>query len=169
MSMSAGGRHEYAARITWTGNRGEGTGAYDAYARSHRISISGKPDIAGSADPAFRGDADRHNPEDLFVAALAACHMLVYLGLCARQGVRVMGYEDDARGTLVLVPGGGGSFEDITLRPVVAIADASALEPARALHDRAHELCFLARSCSAPIHVEPVVRLAYSPLAASNP
>ena len=46
--------------------------------------------IAGSADPAFRGDRTRYNPEDLLVASLAACHMLWYLHLAADAGVVVV-------------------------------------------------------------------------------
>ena len=68
--------HRYATRTEWTGNLGEGTANYRAYARDHRISAAGKPDLAGSSDPAFRGDASRWNPEDLLVASLSSCHML---------------------------------------------------------------------------------------------
>ncbi len=68
--------HRYEATVTWTGNRGEGTAGYKAYGRDHTIACPGKPAIRGSADTVFRGDADRHNPEDLLVAALSACHML---------------------------------------------------------------------------------------------
>jgi organic hydroperoxide reductase OsmC/OhrA len=59
------GTHHYAATITWTGNRGQGTTGYRDYDRNHMISIEGKPDIAGSSDAAFHGDVTRHNPKDL--------------------------------------------------------------------------------------------------------
>lgn len=156
----ASGEHAYSARVVWDGNTGEGTAAYDRYGRDHRIVIGGKPELAGSADPAFRGDAARHNPEDLLVASISACHMLFYLSLCARDGVRVLAYEDDARGTLRMDAGGGGRFEQVTLRPAVTIHPASDAELALRLHERAHALCFIARSCGFPIHHEPTVRAA---------
>ena len=53
----------------------------------------------GSADPGYLGDGSRHNPEDLLVAALSACHMLWYLHLCAVNRVVVTDYEDAAEGT----------------------------------------------------------------------
>ena len=68
--------HRYRATIAWTGNTGRGTEAYGAYDRAHDILVEGKPSVLGSADPAFRGDASKHNPEDLLVASLAGCHML---------------------------------------------------------------------------------------------
>jgi hypothetical protein len=49
--------HRYRATTVWTGNRGAGTSDYRAYDRAHVIRIAGKVDIAGSSDPAFRGDA----------------------------------------------------------------------------------------------------------------
>ncbi len=159
MAATTNALHEYAARVRWTGNLGEGTSGYAAYGRRYDVLVDGKPDLAGTADPAFRGESDRHNPEDLFLASISACHMLSYLALCARSGVRVTAYEDDARGTMALHPGGGGRFEEVTLRPAVTVADAEAAELAARLHERAHQLCFIASSCSVPIHVEPVVRV----------
>jgi organic hydroperoxide reductase OsmC/OhrA len=150
--------HSYTARVVWTGNTGDGTGSYASYSRDHVVRIAGKPDLAGSADAAFRGEAGRHNPEDLFVASIAACHMLVYLGVCARHGVRVLSYEDEATGTLTLDRSGQGRFEEVVLRPVVGIAEGSDAEVAIELHEQAHVRCFIASSCSVPIRHEPSVQ-----------
>ena len=69
-------KHEYASRIEWTGNLGQGTAHYRAYGRNHSIAAPGKASaIDGSSDPAFRGDGTRYNPEDLLVASVSACHM----------------------------------------------------------------------------------------------
>ncbi|MCY3830426.1 MAG: OsmC family protein, partial [Rhodospirillaceae bacterium] len=113
--------HTYTATITWTGNRGEGTRSYRGYGREHDIACPGKPVLRGSADPAYRGDADRHNPEDLLVAALSACHMLWYLHLSASAGVVVTAYEDRAEGTMRTQADGAGEFTGVTLRPRVTI------------------------------------------------
>src|SRR5690606_13087549 len=152
--------HRYAARIVWTGDRGSGTSSYTSYGRDYRVLVDGKPELPGSADAAFRGDPDRHNPEDLFVAAVAACHMLSYLSLCARQGVRVLSYEDEAAGTLALHPGGGGRFDAIVLNPVVVVAEGSDEALALRLHDEPPRRCFIANSCSVPIRHRAAVRTA---------
>ncbi len=68
--------HHYRTQVLWTGNLGQGTASYRAYERSHEIVVEGKPLIAGSSDPAFRGDKTKYNPEELFVASLSTCHML---------------------------------------------------------------------------------------------
>ncbi|MEX0899835.1 MAG: OsmC family protein [Gammaproteobacteria bacterium] len=152
--------HTYRARIVWEGNTGEGTASYTAYTRDYRTVIDGKPDLPGSADPAFRGDAAKHNPEDLLVGALSACHMLFYLSLCAKAGIRVLAYEDDAEGTMEIEVGGGGRFTEVVLHPRVTVAADSDTALAESLHARAHELCFIANSCSMPIRHEPQIHSA---------
>ena len=69
-------RHQYSVELEWTGNRGDGTRHYTAYERDFVARVSGKPSLEGSADPAFRGDAGRWNPEDMLVASVSACHKL---------------------------------------------------------------------------------------------
>ena len=93
-------KHTYALTVVWTGDQGSGTSRYDAYSRDHLVRVPNKAAIEASSDPAFRGDAARHNPEELFVASLSSCHMLWYLHLCATNGVVVTGYVDEALGTM---------------------------------------------------------------------
>ena len=52
-------RHTYSIHVDWTGNQGTGTLAYRAYSRAHEITAQVKTAIAGSSDPAIRGDAAR--------------------------------------------------------------------------------------------------------------
>jgi organic hydroperoxide reductase OsmC/OhrA len=153
-----GSTHDYTAHLVWTGSGGAGTTDYGSYQRSYSIDIEGKPLLRGSAHPNFRGDAAQHDPEDLFLAAITSCHMLSYLGLCARRNVRVLTYEDRASGVLALRAAGGGRFTEVTLRPVVTLAHGADEHLARELHQAAHEACFIANSCSVPIRVQATVR-----------
>jgi organic hydroperoxide reductase OsmC/OhrA len=148
-----GHSHQYRVGVEWTGNRGSGTDGYRNYARDHVIHIEGKPAIAGSSDPAFRGDAAKHNPEDMLVAALSACHMLSYLHVAALAGVVVTEYADAAEATLA-TEGNTGHFIEAVLHPVVTITAASDPVKARALHDDAHHACFIAGSVNFPVRCE---------------
>jgi len=146
--------HHYKLRVTWTGNQGTGTSSYSAYSRSHEISAPGKPSIDGSSDPNFRGDPARWSPEDLLVASLSACHKLWYLGLCAKAGIVVVSYEDDAEGSMAEDGNGSGQFTEVVLKPRVVVAAGSDLEKAEALHHTAHEKCFIARSVNFSVRCE---------------
>jgi organic hydroperoxide reductase OsmC/OhrA len=141
----------YTTTIKWQGNTGEGTRSYKAYERSYSIQINNKPEIAGSSDPAFRGDGSRHNPEDLLLASLSSCHLLTYLHLCADAGVVVTAYTDEATGTMVLTPGGGGHFSEVRLNPRVTVENSSMIAKANELHGLAHQHCFVASSCNFPV------------------
>ena len=152
---------EYRSQLEWTGNTGTGTSSYTSYSRNYHLRIDGKPDLVGSADHHFRGDPGRHDPEDHFLAAIAGCHLLSYLALAARHNVVVLDYRDEASGVLAL-EGGGGKFTSVTLRSVVTIAAGSDRDRALALHHTAHEQCFIANSCSVPIHHEPTIVVAGS-------
>jgi organic hydroperoxide reductase OsmC/OhrA len=152
--------HHFSAQIRWTGNTGSGTSGYRDYARDHVIAMEGKPDLLGSSAPVFRGDGARHNPEDLLVGALSACHMLWYLHFAAVNGVVVTGYEDDAVGVMETEADGNGRFVSVTLRPRVVIDSGSDAAKAQALHADAHHFCFISNSVNFPVHCEPTVVLA---------
>lgn len=157
-------QHSYAATITWTGNKGEGTTDYRAYERSHTIQMTGKPDIAGSSDAPFRGDITKHNPEDMLLASLSSCHMLWYLHLCADAGIVVTNYVNNATGILVETPGSGGHFSEVSLHPVVTITDETRIAEANALHDKAHKFCFISNSVNFPVKHTPVCKVATAAL-----
>ncbi len=147
--------HGYTATVTWTGNRGNGTHSYSGYTRDHDIACPGKPVISGSADPDYRGDAERHNPEDLLLAALSACHMLWYLHLCAAAKVVVTAYEDKAMGVMHTHADGTGKFTKVILRPQVTISGDSDKATAKHLHEKASAMCFIARSVNFPVAHAP--------------
>lgn len=151
--------HDFKARLVWTGAEDGPARDYASYSRKHEIHIDGKPALLGSSDPAFRGHAERHNPEDLMVAALSACHMLWYLHKTTDNGIVVVAYEDDASATLVLDPG-NGRFVEAVLRPRVTIEHGGDAALALKLHDDAHEECFIANSCNFPIRHEAEIVVA---------
>nr|MDQ6926415.1 OsmC family protein [Candidatus Eremiobacteraeota bacterium] len=137
--------HRYAAHVRWTGGVSGPAVDYATYSREYVVEIDSKPPLRGSADAHFRGDRALHNPEDLLVAALLACHLLSYLAECTRAGIAVVAYEDDASGEMTLIDG-KIRFREVMLRPRVEIADPARIDEAIALHDRAHAECFIANS-----------------------
>lgn len=157
MSVMESKEHSYSVQVRWIGNLGEGTSGYRSYSRNHEISVEGKPTIAGSSDPTFRGDPVRYNPEELLVASLSTCHMLWYLHLCSRAGIPIVDYRDDAVGIMTQTSDGGGHFKEVVLRPEVTIEKGDAAT-ADALHKEAHRLCFISRSVNFRVRCQPTIR-----------
>lgn len=147
--------HEYHSRIVWTGNRGQGTAGYRSYDRTWDVAIPGKAAIHCSNDPLLGGDPSKMNPEDLLISALSACHMLWYLHYASDAGIVVTQYEDAPLGIGEVTKGGAGRFTRAILRPHVTVKEGTNIEAATVIHDRIHDVCFIARSVSFPISYEP--------------
>ena len=149
--------HHYDLKLRWTGAAMGPTASYAGYSREYRIEIPGKPPITGSADPTFRGDPALANPEDMLVAALSACHMLSYLAVCALGKIKVISYEDAASGTMSEIGPQRSAFTEVVLRPRVVISADSDPAKAKALHDQAHKICFIANSVNFSVRHEPEI------------
>lgn len=145
---------EYTVALAWDGSPA-GTANVREYTRDHIVSADGKVPIQGSADAIFRGDKGRWNPEEMLVASMAQCHMLWYLNLAARAGITVLTYHDNPTGTLIMDADGSGRFSEMTLHPMVIVADIEDIGRAAELHDKAHKFCFVANSVNFQVHIEP--------------
>ena len=155
-------KHNYTADLKWTGNTGSGTSDYTAYERSFVIEsgdIKVRP-ILGSADPAFRGDKSRYNPEEMLVHSVSSCHMLWYLHICADNGVVVNSYSDNPIGEMTEQSNSGvGQFTKILLTPRIKVANKTMVEKAISLHGKAHQMCFIANSLNFPVQIIPQIEV----------
>jgi organic hydroperoxide reductase OsmC/OhrA len=105
-------------------------------------------------------------PKDLLMTALSACHMLSYLAVCAHAGIVVLSYEDSMVGT-VARRDGKVKFVDVLLRPKVTLEEGGDIERAKALHEKAHNICVVANSMNFPVHYEAEVVSAGGSVAAA--
>lgn len=148
--------HHYKLKLDWESHDGNGTANVRTYDRSHTVSIDGKPHLQLTTDNPSVGDRSKLNPEDLLVSSVASCHMLSYLYACALEGVIIMSYTDEATGTMIDNGADGGHFQEITLRPVMTVADSSMVAKAIALHHEAHRICYIANSLNFKVSCQPV-------------
>ncbi len=144
---------EHVAVIRW--RRTTPGFAYEEYNRAHEVAFDAGVTVPASAAPAFRGDEDRVDPEEMFVASLANCHMLTFLALCARKRLTVDSYEDKAVGAMTKNESGKLWISRVDLHPNVVFASGIAVDAAtlEALHHKAHGECFIANSAKTDIVV----------------
>jgi organic hydroperoxide reductase OsmC/OhrA len=152
--------HHYRLDLSWSGGELVAARDYKSYSRTFTAAIPGKPLFTGSSDPAFVGDPSMHNPEDLLLIALSSCHMLSYLALCSNSGIKVRSYHDHAEATMSQGADRNFAFSRALLKPQVVIEPGSDQAKAMRLHQRAHEICFIARSVNFPVETEAVVEVA---------
>lgn len=148
--------HHYQTTITWTGNKGTGTSTLKSYERDLTMVVAGKPVIPGTSEVSIEGNKIRYNPEELLQCAVASCHMLSFLYVCAKNGVVVTAYVDHSTGTMKDTPDGGGHFTEIILKPEITIAGEINEEKLSGLHHEANKLCYIANSCNFPVYHQPI-------------
>ncbi|HEU4663626.1 MAG TPA: OsmC family protein [Dokdonella sp.] len=147
----------HTATITW--QRGDASFADGRYSRRHEWRFDGGSVVAASSSPhvvpAPWSDAGAVDPEEAFVAAISSCHMLWFLSLAAERGLVVDTYADDAVGTMARIAPGRQAITEVVLRPRIAFAgDPPQADVVAALHEAAHERCFIANSVKTAIRVE---------------
>lgn len=149
--------HQYRCRLDWTGSTADG---YDAYDRTHRARCPpAGAELQLSSDPAFGGNPDLLNPEQLLVAAASSCQMLSFLAYAARARIDVVSYVDEAE---AVMPEDATPVRitAIALRPRIVIGGEADEERVRHFVERAHEACFIASSLRSEITIEPVIEFA---------
>jgi organic hydroperoxide reductase OsmC/OhrA len=146
--------HRYESKLRWNGSTAAG---YETYEREHRVVVPpAATELALSSDPAFNGDADLPNPEQLLVAAASSCQLLSFLAIAARSRVEVLEYADDAEAVMPedVKP---MRITQITLRPRIVVAPGTDLDRVTRLVGKAHDACFIANTVNAEIAVEPTI------------
>jgi len=153
--------HEYRAEVRW--QRGEREAFLDnRYSRRHLLRFDGGVEVAGSASPAVvpppMSEAAAVDPEEMFVASLASCHMLWFLSIAATQGLRVDTYADAASGVMAKDGAGRVAMTLVTLRPTARFSGERlpTREQIEAVHHEAHAECFIANSVKTEVRCEPV-------------
>jgi len=150
----------HGAELIWTARDDEDFLA-GRYSRRHEIRFDGGASLAGSSSPSVVrepwSDPAAADPEKMFVASIASCHMLWFLDYARRAGVFVRAYRDAPSGEMGKNAEGKTAVLGVTLRPHVECdADRATLEE---LHHKAHEACFIANSVTSHVRVEPVFEI----------
>src|SRR3954453_1643252 len=110
--------HTYRATLAWEGRTADG---YDHYDRAHTVTVPpAKQSLDLSGDPAFKGDPDKPNPEQLLLAPASSCHLPSFLARAARSRIHVLAYTDEAE---ALMPEDDPPVRitQITLRPRITV------------------------------------------------
>lgn len=152
----------FVSRLNWTGSEKGATRNPAAFSRDLEVTM-GETSVAMSSAPAFRGDASRVNPEQLFVASLSACQALTYLYVAARNQLAVVAYEDEAEGHLEVVDG-RMRIARVVLRPRITLDAGADIEKAGQLVQQAHGQCFIGNSVRTRVEIEPAFALAQAAL-----
>lgn len=152
------GMAEHRATIRWRHTSGDfrkGT-----YSREHTWTFDGGVSVPGSSSPHVvrepYSNASCVDPEEAFVASISSCHMLTFVYLAQQRGFEVVSYEDEAVGRMAKNERHVPWVSAVDLHPRVVWAgdpQPTAAEIA-ALHEAAHEECYISQSVKTEICVK---------------
>jgi organic hydroperoxide reductase OsmC/OhrA len=144
---------EHRAAVAW--RRTTSGFGYDDFNREHEVAFEDGVAVAGDAAADYGGQGAGIDPEALFAASLAACHMLSFLAVAARMRIVVDAYADEAVATVAKDAEGRLAVTRVALRPRVTFAGEVAARKRAQLHELAHRNCFGANAVKAEIVIEP--------------
>jgi organic hydroperoxide reductase OsmC/OhrA len=145
---------EHIVNLQWNGNGKDF--AYETYPRDHRLVFDNGQTIHASSAPAYFGNVEGIDPEEMLVAALSSCHMLTFLAVASKRGYIVVDYQDHAVGHLDKNAEGKMAVTAVQLNPRVQFTGEKTPdhEELDKLHHKAHENCFIANSVRCEITVK---------------
>ena len=154
---------EYSAKIIWKRNS-DVAFTDNQYSRGHRWEFDGGAVVPASSSPhivptpySVEANVD---PEEAFVASIASCHMLFFLGIAAKGGFVVDSYVDNPVGIMERGADGKVQVTKVTLRPEISFSgdNQPTGDQLEKLHHQSHEQCFIANSVKAEVVTEMVNR-----------
>lgn len=149
---------EHRATIRWRHTSGDfrkGT-----YSREHTWTFDGGVSVPASPSPHVVRPPYSNpacvDPEEAFVASISSCHMLTFVYLAQQRGFEVVSYEDEAVGLMTKNERGVPWVNVVDLHPRIVWTgerQPTAAEIA-ALHEAAHEECYISQSVKTEIRVK---------------
>ena len=147
----------YQAQVIW--QRQQQQFSDNKSSRAHEWKFDGGLSVPASSAPSSvplpYSLAENVDPEEALIAALASCHMLFFLAFACKQGYIIDTYDDEAIGTMSKNEHGRLYISAITLRPRVLFSGdkTATAEQISALHELAHEHCYIANSVRAEVTI----------------
>ena len=147
----------------WCPSAGPGTAAAERRATAiiHATTKSRRRASPSSLAPPTRPFAATGRAGTRKSCSWRRCRPVTSSGICnlaAEAGIVVTAYIDRAEGVMEISAGGAGRFKSVVLHPAVTVKSGSDIERARALHESAHEMCFIANSVNFRVECEPEIK-----------
>ena len=98
----------------------------------------------------YGGRADTLNPEELFVASINGCLMLVFYHFAEKSGVEIESYEARAEGTVEKTKN-GLRFTSVSVQARVKAAATDVTNDLRKLAELAEKYCLVSNSLNCPV------------------
>ncbi|RKY06061.1 MAG: hypothetical protein DRP56_08100 [Planctomycetota bacterium] len=118
-----------------------------------KIAMSGIHGAEVGAPECYGGSPDALNPEELFVASINSCIMLVFYHFADKYRVELRSYSTAADGTVEKTKN-GLRFTGVSVKAKVVLCDESQAEKIEEIAQLAGKYCLVSGSVSCPVSYE---------------
>jgi organic hydroperoxide reductase OsmC/OhrA len=130
---------------------------YQNPGKSAKTTMSGISESEIGPPPEYGGSPNSLNPEEMLVASVNGCIMLVFYHFAKKYEVEVASYHSDANGQVEKTKN-GLRFTNIEVRAKVSLGSAGSVEKIEDIAELAEKYCLVSGSLACPVqyHVEVV-------------
>ena len=140
----------YQVKINWKKDR---RGILSSHVLQSKIEVATPPGFA-------KGIAGVWSPEHLLIASVNSCLMTTFLAVAENSKFDFINYESTANGKLEKVEG-RYMVTEITLCPIVSVAEEQSREKAEKLLEKAEAACIISNSIKSKIILRPQVKVLF--------
>lgn len=140
--------HYYDVAVRWDSDR---KGTLSSTVLPSTIEVATPPEFS-------KGMPGIWSPEHLLVAAVNSCLMTTFLAIAENSKLHFESFHSDAAGKLEVVDG-KYMISEITLKPVVNVANQEESEKATRVLRKSEAACLITNSVKARVTMIPIVRV----------
>lgn len=119
--------------------------------------MSGISETEVGAPETYGGSPDALNPEEMFVASINSCIMLVFYHFADKYKVEILSYTTEAAGTVEKTKN-GLRFTAVEVKAKVSLRDDSQAGKIEEIAQLAEKYCLVSGSVSCPVEYKVQVR-----------
>ena len=123
---------------------------YQNTGKSAKTTMSGISETEIGPPPEYGGSPNSLNPEEMFVASVNSCIMLVFYHFAKKYEVEVASYHSDANGKVEKTKN-GLRFTNVEVRAKVSLRSASSADKIEEIAQLAEKYCLVSGSLACPV------------------
>ena len=124
---------------------------YKSGGQTAKTSMSGISETEVGSPPQYGGDPNSLNPEEMLVAAVNSCLMLVFFHFVKRSDVEVVSYSSDAEGKVEKTKN-GLRFTNIQVKAKVRLGNAGSTQKIQEIVQLAEKYCLVSNALTCPVN-----------------
>jgi len=129
---------------------------YHKSGKPAKTAMSGIDETEVGSPPEYGGNRQSLNPEEMFVAAVNSCLMLVFDHFAKKSKVDILSYYSEAQGKVEKTKD-GLRFTNVLVKAKVKISSAEQAEKIEEITRLAEKYCLVSGSVSCPVEYEAEV------------